>query len=59
MRPTSTTKDLKEGIIRCFMKKFLKRGVHRENMCGQPIYEETSSGKGITPKVKRKGGMRK
>jgi hypothetical protein len=28
MRPTCTTKDLEEGIIKCFKKKTLKRGLH-------------------------------
>jgi hypothetical protein len=53
MRPTSTPKHLKEGIIRLFIKKKFNRSLHAENTSGSTVDEKTSSGEGITPIAKR------
>jgi hypothetical protein len=53
MRPASTPKHLKEGIIRLFFKKKFNRRLHVENTSGSTIDEKASSGEGITPIAKR------
>jgi hypothetical protein len=52
MRPASTPKHLKEGIIRLFMKKKFNRNLYVENTSGSTVDEKTDSGEGITPKQK-------
>jgi hypothetical protein len=49
VRPTCTTRDLEEGIIRCFKKKTLKRGLHINGATRKSIYEKTSCGERIIP----------
>jgi hypothetical protein len=59
VRPTSTTKHLKKGVVRYFLKKNFKRSFHINNTCRKPIYQKTGRGKSITPKPKRNRCMRK
>jgi hypothetical protein len=49
MRPTSTTKHLKKGVVRCFLEKTLKRSFHIDCATREPVDEKTGSSKSITP----------
>jgi hypothetical protein len=49
VRPTCTTKDLEEGIIRCFKKETLKRGLHINGATRKPVYKKTSCRERIVP----------
>jgi hypothetical protein len=53
MRPASTPKHLKEGIIRLFIKKKFNMSLHVENTSGSTVDEKTSSGECLTPIAKR------
>jgi hypothetical protein len=52
MRPARTAKNLQESIIRNFLERKLKWCFHIKKTRKKPIYQETSYGKGITPKPK-------
>jgi hypothetical protein len=49
MRPTSTSKDFKEGIVKSLMKKTLKWCLHVNGATRKPVYQKTSSGESIIP----------
>ena len=53
MWPASTPKNLKEGIIRLFIKENFNGSLHIQNTSGGAVYEKTCSGKSITPEAKR------
>ena len=53
MWPTSTPKNLKEGIIRLFIKENFNGSLHIQNTSGGAVYVQTCSGKSITPEPKR------
>ena len=57
VRPISTTKIFKKGVIGCLAEKFLKWSLHIKNTSRKPVYEKTGSGKSITPKPKRNRAM--
>ena len=49
MRPASTPKYLKKGVVRCFIKKSLKRSFHLNGATRKPIDEKTGCSKSIIP----------
>jgi hypothetical protein len=51
VRPTRTTKHFKEGVVRRFIEKTLKRGVHVDSATGKPINQETGCRECIIPIV--------
>jgi hypothetical protein len=59
VRPTRTTKNFKEHIIREFLEQELKGCLHIEKPSWSSIDQKTRSGKSITPKEKRHRCMSK
>jgi hypothetical protein len=59
VKPTRTTKNLEERIIREFLEQELKGCLHIKEPSGISINQKTRSGKGITPKAKRHRCMSK
>ena len=59
VRPTRTTKNFKECIVREFLEQKLKGCLHMEKSSGSSIDQKTRSGKSITPKPKRHRSMSK
>jgi hypothetical protein len=59
VRPTSTAKNFQESIVREFIKQLFEWCLHIQYSSRQPIDQEESSGKRITPKPKRHRGMSK
>ena len=53
MRPTSTPKYFKTGIVRLFIKEKFNGSLHVKNTCGSTIDKKACSGKSITPKPER------
>ena len=59
MRPTRTPKDLEKSIIRSFIQQEFKWCFHLTESCRKSINKKACSGKRITPKPERNGGMGK
>jgi hypothetical protein len=49
VRPESAPKNLKKGVVRCFIQKHLKRCFHVDGTTRKPVNEKTSCSKSITP----------